>query len=162
MAPPKVLVADDCATERTIVSRILSDIGLDVVTASDGSEAIERFRQEQPALAILDINMPHLSGYEVCGQLQDLGPPGDNVPVVFLTSDRSNALQLLGDQLGAYLQKPVDPDALIEVVHKFLPAEREQRSAATPAQSQPSSKSTRSSNKGIHRPSRPRREYVGS
>ena len=121
MASPKVLVADDSATIRAVVRRTLELIGLNVICVSDGLEAVERLREEPPNLAILDINMPGLDGYAVCGQLHSMGPSWASVPIIFLTSDRSNALQLLGQKLGAFLPKPVHPDQLIATVSQFVP-----------------------------------------
>jgi CheY-like chemotaxis protein len=121
MASPKVLVADDSATIRTMVRRTLESAGLDVVCVSDGIEAVERLREQPPNLAILDINMPGLDGYAVCDQLRSMGPSWARVPIIFLTSDRSNALQLLGQKFGAYLPKPIHPDQLIATVSQFVP-----------------------------------------
>lgn len=120
MASPKVLVADDSATIRAVVRRTLELIGLNVICVSDGLEAVERLREEPPNLAILDINMPGLDGYAVCGQLHSMGPSWASVPIIFLTSDRSNALQLLGQKLGAFLPKSVQPDQLIATVGQFV------------------------------------------
>ncbi|MEZ6032959.1 MAG: response regulator [Planctomycetaceae bacterium] len=120
MAAPKVLVADDSATIRAVVRRTLESIGLNVICVSDGLEAVERLREEPPDLAILDINMPGLDGYAVCSQLHSMGPSWARVPIIFLTSDRSNALQLLGQKLGAFLPKPVRPEQLIATVRQFV------------------------------------------
>ena len=121
MASPKVLVADDSATIRAVVRRTLELIGLNVICVSDGLEAVERLREEPPNLAILDIHMPGLDGYAVCSQLHSMGPSWASVPIIFLTSDRSNASQLLGQKLGAFLPKPVHPDQLIATVSQFVP-----------------------------------------
>lgn len=120
MASPRVLVADDSATIRAMVRRTLESIGLDIVCVSDGIKAVERLREQPPDLAILDINMPGLNGYAVCSQLRSMGPSWARVPILFLTSDRSNALKLLGQKLGAFLPKPVHPDQLIATVSQFV------------------------------------------
>jgi DNA-binding response OmpR family regulator len=71
-------------------------------------------------VAILDIDMPNLNGFGVCEQLRRLGPPYDAVPIVFLTVARSRALELLGTQLGAYVQKPVSSKELLRVVGTLI------------------------------------------
>jgi DNA-binding response OmpR family regulator len=121
MSPPKVLVVDDSRTVRTVVKRTLSEVGYDVITASDGAESLELFQSELPQLAILDIRMPNLDGYGVCQELQRMGAPFSEIPIVFLTTLDSNALELLGDELGAYLQKPVRGQQLLETVARFVP-----------------------------------------
>ncbi len=121
MSPPKVLVVDDSRTVRAIVARTLTAAGYEIVLAADGLESLEMVQKEQPELAILDIQMPHLDGYGVCQELQKMGPPFCEMPIVFLTTVESHALELLGDELGAYLQKPVRPQQLLETVARLLP-----------------------------------------
>lgn len=121
MSPPKVLVVDDSRTVRTVVKRTLSNVGYEILTAADGLEALEVVKNQSPQLAILDIRMPFLDGYGVCQELQRLGPPYSQIPIIFLTTLESHALELLGDELGAYLQKPVRPEQLLDTVARFVP-----------------------------------------
>ena len=69
---------------------------------------------------ILDINMPGLDGFEVCEQLKSSDVNMQNLPIIFLTSDDSHALELLGRQFGAYLQKPVSSEVLVSAVKEQL------------------------------------------
>lgn len=121
MSMLKVLVADDSRTIRTQLKQILSEAGYEVITACDGREAVEQICAEKPFLAVLDINMPILDGYGVCQELKRLGGPLNKLPVIFLTTLRSRALEMLGGELGAYLQKPVDTNDLLEAVNTFIP-----------------------------------------
>ncbi len=121
MSMLKVLVADDSRTIRTQLKQILSEAGFEVVTACDGREALEQICAERPFLAVLDVNMPALDGYGVCQELTRMGGTMDQLPVIFLTTLRSRALEILGGELGAYLQKPVDPDQLLEAINAFVP-----------------------------------------
>ncbi len=121
MSPPKILVVDDSSTVRTIVTKALREAGYTVVTATDGAEAVERAREERPQLAILDIYMPFLDGYGVCQEFKNMGKPWSDLPIVFLTSVESHALELLGDKMGAYLHKPVCRDQLISTVAEIVP-----------------------------------------
>jgi CheY-like chemotaxis protein len=122
MCSSKILIVDDSRTVRTVVKRTLCSAGYEVKTAADGLECMEAAKQDCPKLAILDIRMPYLDGYGVCQELQKMGPPYSEIPIIFLTTLDSHALELLGDELGAYLQKPVRPQQLLETVSRFLPA----------------------------------------
>ena len=115
-----ILLADDSATVRATVSKVLVQAGYEVFQAKDGTEAIELAKVHKPDLAILDIVMPGMDGYQVCEQLKDMGEPWNTLPILFLTSVKSNALELLGREFGAYLNKPVKPDHLLSVVDETL------------------------------------------
>ena len=119
MSSHKLLIVDDCRSIRVSVQRILSQAGYEVITAADGIEAIERLH-EQPSLIVLDVKMPGMDGYGVCEKLRELGKDYERLPIVFLTCVESKALELLGREFGAYLQKPVQPKELVSVVEKQL------------------------------------------
>jgi CheY-like chemotaxis protein len=121
MYPPRILVVDDSHTVRTVIKRTLGPLGYEIAMAADGLESLEVVRRECPQLAILDIRMPRLDGYGVCQELQKMGAPYSEIPIIFLTTLDSHALELLGDELGAYLQKPVRPKQLLDTVARFVP-----------------------------------------
>ena len=83
-APAKetILVVDDEASIRRILETRLSMIGYQVVTACDGQEALEAFRNTNPDLVVLDVMMPKLDGYGVCQELRK----ESDVPIVMLTA----------------------------------------------------------------------------
>ncbi len=115
MSAQKVLVVDDSKSVRVHIKRILSNAGYEVITAENGRQAIEQLSQD-PDLMVLDVVMPELDGYGVCEQLTDLGDRHAQLPIVFLTSVKSHALELLGQEYGAYLKKPVDEEQLLSTV----------------------------------------------
>jgi CheY-like chemotaxis protein len=119
MSLPKILVVDDCNSVRIKVKRILANAGYEVITACDGLDAIEKL-DEQTSLIVLDVNMPGLDGYGVCEQIRELGSTYNNLPIVFLTCLESKALELLGREFGAYLNKPVCEQKLLSVVEQQL------------------------------------------
>ena len=119
MQKPKLLVVDDSQSVRLTVKRILSNAGYDVITACDGFEAIEKL-PEEPSLVVLDVNMPGLDGYGVCEKIREMGPKYESLPIVFLTSLESRALEMLGREFGAYLNKPVHEQQLLSVVEQQL------------------------------------------
>lgn len=116
----RILIADDSRTIRTVLRRILAAAEYEVLAASDGAEAVEIFRQENPSLVILDIQMPEMDGYSACEEILALTSPDVELPIIFLTKDRANHLATLGKQLGAYLQKPVCEQTLLHTVRELL------------------------------------------
>ena len=119
MSDLKILVVDDSDTIRKADKRALLNAGFDVVCACNGHEAIDLLSDEFD-LMVLDINMPGLDGFEVCEQLKTTDIDFQHLPIIFLTASVSRALELLGEQYGAYLQKPVAPDTLLRAVNKQL------------------------------------------
>ena len=119
MSRQKLLVVDDSQSVRIKVKRILADAGYDVITACDGLDAIEKL-DDETSLMVLDVKMPGLDGYGVCEKLREFGSKYDELPIVFLTSLESRALELLGREFGAYLNKPVCQQELLSVVEEQL------------------------------------------
>lgn len=112
----KILVADDSKTVRTQLRRALCEAGYTVLEATDGLEAVQLASRELPDLAILDVVMPELDGFEVCQRLKQMGAPLEGMPIVFVTKFGSRALELLGEQWGAFVEKPVSETALLRVI----------------------------------------------
>ncbi|MBN3910844.1 MAG: response regulator transcription factor [Nostoc sp. NMS1] len=106
----KILVVDDEASIRRILETRLSMIGYDVVTASDGEEALSAFRVSAPNLIVLDVMMPKLDGYGVCQELRK----ESDVPIIMLTALGNVADRITGLELGAddYMTKPFSPKEL--------------------------------------------------
>ncbi len=127
MSQPLIVVADDSRTVRTLLRQILQQAGFAVSLAVDGREAVEAVVSERPDLVVLDIHMPGMDGYEACEQLLSLKPPYSQIPIVLLTHDDGPHLNALGNQLGAYLRKPVQPEKLIHTVRVLLDREGGQR-----------------------------------
>ena len=105
-----ILVVDDEASIRRILETRLSMIGYQVITACDGEEALELFRQRLPDLVVLDVMMPKLDGYGVCQELRK----DSDVPIVMLTALGDVADRITGLELGAddYVVKPFSPKEL--------------------------------------------------
>ncbi|MDI6873672.1 response regulator transcription factor [Candidatus Solincola sp.] len=124
----KILLADDDPDVVEVVSMLLEDEGYEVVTAKDGAEALEKIKLENPDLIILDLLMPHVDGFAVFDMLRDPRyERWSKIPVVILTSVReevSNRRYELetGRKMdyAAYLEKPADPDELLETVSRLL------------------------------------------
>jgi DNA-binding response OmpR family regulator len=109
-----VLVVDDDEALLGLVRRILEASGIEVTTAGTGEAGLAEARRARPALAILDVNMPGLSGYEVCRALRE--DQGAELPIMFLSGERTESYdRVAGLMLGAddYLTKPFAPDELL-------------------------------------------------
>jgi DNA-binding response OmpR family regulator len=114
----KVLVADDDADLRELIAFTLAGAGYLVVKAADGSSAVRRFEEELPDLAVLDINMPGLSGFQVCEAIR----ARSRVPVMMLTVRGEEADLVRALDLGAddYLTKPFSPRTLLARIKALL------------------------------------------
>ncbi len=117
----KVLVVDDEINITQILEFSIGAEGYEVISASNGEEAIEKARSEQPDLIILDIMMPRIDGYEACRILK-ANPVTKNIPVLLLTAKGRDIDKRLGYEVGAtdYIVKPFSPNKLIDRIHKLL------------------------------------------
>lgn len=113
-----ILVVDDTASLRKMVQSYLSQEGFQVVTASNGREALMVARQEQPDLIILDLMMPEMGGYEF---LRAYAKDG-TAPIIVLTAKLEENDKVLGLELGAddYMTKPFSPRELTARVRAVL------------------------------------------
>ncbi|MCU1430445.1 MAG: putative two-component system response regulator, partial [Actinomycetia bacterium] len=116
---PTVLVVDDNSDLRQLVAFHLGRQGFQVVTASDGFEALAVFERSRPDLVLLDIMMPRRDGFEV---LADLRHRDDRVPVVMLSARSTPNDVTRGLELGAddYIVKPFSRYDLLQRIRKFL------------------------------------------
>jgi CheY-like chemotaxis protein len=102
----KVLVADDDRLIRTMVSDLLADLGHSVIAASDGAEAVDLARREEPDVLVLDFLMPRLSGLDALALLRR---EGRDMPAVLLTAISDGTVRQVegADSAQAILAKPV-------------------------------------------------------
>lgn len=116
----KLMVVDDSNVMRRKISRAVEGIGnVQVVTASNGLEAIEVFKREAPKLVTMDITMPEMDGIECVKRLVALNP-GVLILVISALSDRSTTLEALSNGAKAYIRKPFDDDDLNIQLRKLL------------------------------------------
>jgi len=114
----KVLVADDDAELRELIAFTLAQAGYLVIKASDGSAAVRLFSAESPDLVVLDINMPALSGFQVCAAIR----ARSRVPVMMLTvrGEEEDLVRALGLGADDYLTKPFSPRTLLARIRALL------------------------------------------
>jgi len=117
----KVLVVDDQVYILHILDFSLGAEGFDVITATDGEQALSRARAERPDLIVMDIMMPRLDGYETCRRLKS-DPATKNIPVLLLTARGREEDRKRGMEAGAddYMTKPFSPNKLITRVSEML------------------------------------------
>jgi len=117
----RVLVVDDEPDIVALVAYHLAKAGYRVATASSGTDALESARRERPAIIVLDLMLPGMSGYEVLEQLRANEATRD-VAVLMLTARREEADRIQGLSLGAddYLTKPFSPQELVLRVGAIL------------------------------------------
>ena len=113
-----VLVIDDDASIRDIMSRVLIAEGIRPVTASDGAMGLERAREISPDLIILDVHMPKIDGWSVLSTLKADAALRDIPVIIHSVSDDRD----LGYMLGAteYLVKPVDRNQLLSMLRRHI------------------------------------------
>lgn len=117
----RILVVDDEPDIIALVAYHLARSGYRVSTASTGGEALHAAREEQPALVILDLMLPELSGFEVLEKMRADRALAD-IPVLMLTARREEPDRIQGLSLGAddYLVKPFSPQELVLRVRNIL------------------------------------------
>jgi len=118
---PKILVVDDEPDAVELVEFNLKANGYDVVTATDGEEALEKARAIIPDLIVLDLMLPEVDGTEVCKILRR-DQRTQAIPIIMLTAKAAEIDRVLGLELGAddYVTKPFSPRELILRVKKLL------------------------------------------
>lgn len=119
--PATVLIADDDADILELVAFRLERAGYEVLTAGDGEEALSLARERRPALAVLDVMMPKLTGYDVVRAMRDEDGTRD-IPVILLTARVQDADVSRGFEAGAddYVRKPFSPQELRARVEAVL------------------------------------------
>ena len=135
---PTVVIADDSATLRRIVTSVLSREGYDVVPAEDGVEAVQTVFRTMPDLVILDVQMPRVSGYVATRLLKDDWQTLD-IPVLLLTSLDAASDRYWGAQTGAdrYLTKDFEAPQLVAAVAELLAEADKARAGHPPLRPEP-------------------------
>ena len=119
-----ILIVDDEAHLRMLLQQTLEELedeGVELLTASNGEEALATIESVKPNLVFLDVMMPKLSGFDVCSRTkQDLGLK--DVYIILLTAKGQEFDRLRGQAVGAdlYMTKPFDPDALLQKAREVL------------------------------------------
>jgi DNA-binding response OmpR family regulator len=114
----KILLVDDDPDLLDVTGFALQQAGFLVVKAADGLAALDAFQREQPDLAVLDINMPRMTGFELAEKLRERS----RIPLIMLTarSEEADVVRALGLGADDYLSKPFSPKILLARVKALL------------------------------------------
>jgi len=118
-----ILVAEDNDVNQIVVEQILLEAGQDYKIVDNGQMAVDAYKEQRPALILMDVSMPVMNGLEATEAIRSLEADfGDRVPIIGLT-----AHALKGDRevcmkagMDDYMSKPISPDALIAKVSEWL------------------------------------------
>jgi len=116
-----VLVADQDAGSRALVSRLVGHIGLAATAASSGAEALEAISDDMPALVVIDVELERPSAYQLCRELREQF--GEMLPIVFISETRTSSNdEIAGLLLGAddYFGKPLEADRFLARVRRLV------------------------------------------
>ncbi len=116
-----ILIIDDDDDGRALVATVLQGQGFEVHQASRGAEALERLKTLKPALILLDIMMPEMSGYDVLVHMKQR-PETQNIPVIMLTAKGEGEDFITGYQYGAdyYISKPFTTKQLLFGISMYI------------------------------------------
>ncbi|MGZ5195291.1 MAG: two-component system response regulator CreB [Ramlibacter sp.] len=121
LSKPRILVVEDESGIADTIRYVLATDGFAPLWCSTAEQALREFESEAPALAILDVGLPDLNGFELFKQLRAL-PGGHEVPMLFLTARSDEIDRVVGLELGAddYIAKPFSPRELVARVRTIL------------------------------------------
>lgn len=117
----KILVVDDEPEIVDFIRVILEDAQYEVISASNGQEAIAMIEDEKPNLILSDVMMPRLDGYQLA-RIVKYNEDFNDIPVILVTARDQERDKEIGHEVGAddYLVKPIDDELLLKLVKKHL------------------------------------------
>jgi chemosensory pili system protein ChpA (sensor histidine kinase/response regulator) len=124
--PPLIMVVDDSVTVRKVTTRFLEREGMQVATAKDGLDAMARLQEQMPDLMLLDIEMPHMDGFEVLSKVR-ISEQLRHLPIIMITSRTGEKHRERALALGAslYLGKPYQESVLLDHISRLLKRKQE-------------------------------------
>ncbi len=126
--PLRVLVGEDNRVNRKVIGKILQRAGHFVELTDDGEHMLDLLEQDIFDIALMDINMPGLSGLEAAKLYRFSHPQARQIPIVALTADATADAKLLSEEAGmdAHLTKPVDAERLLHTMDMLVSAKKDQ------------------------------------
>ncbi|HAV42130.1 MAG: response regulator [Candidatus Saccharicenans sp.] len=127
MSEKKILVVDYDQASLESLTRVLKDLKVQIIQATDGAQAYDLFKEEKPDLVILEAILPKLHGFDLTKKITQESK--GSVPVIIITAlykgpqYKHEAMTNLG--ASEYLEKPVNPEVLLEAVNRLLTAEED-------------------------------------
>lgn len=119
----EILLADDHEDNRRLIARLLTSLGLEVLNASNGKEAVALFMKHKPALTLLDIQMPEMDGIQALKELRELGCTS---PIYALTANAMSheIAQYLALGFNGHLKKPIERDKFLATIAQYYPEQK--------------------------------------
>lgn len=123
-AQPRILAVDDTPSNLLLVTTLLEQMGVEVLQACDGLEALEVVKQERVDLILMDVQMPRMGGEEATRRIRALGHRYRTLPIIALTAHAvtHERDQLLQSGMSDHIIKPLDEDQLRELLERWLGA----------------------------------------
>ena len=117
----KILLVDDEPDLVSLLKKRLEINNYEVISASDGMEALRKAKKEKPDLIILDLMLPKMDGYKLCRMLK-FDEKYKRIPIIMLTARVQEEDKKLGKETGAnaYITKPFKPDVLLAKIEELL------------------------------------------
>ena len=114
-----VLIVEDNKPVSLMLSRMVEEAGYGYVMAPDGEQALRLFQQRDVGLAIIDVELPRLDGFQVAREIRNANP---DLPVVIISGNGGESWQQQARDAGAnhFIAKPVRPSVLLPVLQEFL------------------------------------------
>jgi two-component system chemotaxis response regulator CheY len=118
-----VLIVDDSASIRQVVSLTLKGAGFEVIEACDGQDALDKLNGQRVHLMISDVNMPNMDGLTFLKEVKTR-PEYKFTPVIMLTTESGEDKKNVGREAGAkaWMVKPFQPEQMLAAVNKLVPA----------------------------------------
>lgn len=118
-----VLIVDDSASIRQVVSLTLKGAGFEVIEACDGQDALDKLSGQRVHLMISDVNMPNMDGLTFLKEVKTR-PEYKFTPVIMLTTESGEDKKNVGREAGAkaWMVKPFQPEQMLAAVNKLVPA----------------------------------------
>lgn len=121
-SPKNVLIVDDVNSNRLLLKELLIKVGLNIITAENGYEAVKITNDMNPDLIIMDLMMPVMDGYEAAAKIKN-NPETKNIPIIALTASiLENGFE--DKNFEAFLTKPVIFEKLLNTITRFIPNEK--------------------------------------
>lgn len=116
-----ILIVEDHLETQAVVAEYLSQEGFAVMLAADGESAFAQIRENRPILVYLDMNLPHISGYEVCERIR-AEPSLSDVAILMTSAQTSRQVEAFCLEAGAdaFLPKPFDLDNLATTIRRLI------------------------------------------
>lgn len=116
-SPLTILIVDDVPDNIRLLSRILVKRGYQTRKALNGTMALTAIQASKPRLILLDVQMPDMSGYELCKILKS-EPENHHIPIIFLSANDENSAKRKALEIGAadYVTKPFNIEKLVDII----------------------------------------------